>query len=53
MINQFFPEKTIKRHSNDKPFITNKIKVLIAKEIELSKVIQWNSLNHYEIKSST
>ena len=31
MINQFFPEKTIRRHSNDKLFITNKIKALIAK----------------------
>jgi hypothetical protein len=31
MINQFLPEKTIKRHSNDKPLITNKIRVLIAK----------------------
>ena len=31
MINQFFSEKTIMRHSNDKLFITNKIKALIAK----------------------
>ena len=31
MINQFFPEKTIRRHSNDKLFITNKIKALIAR----------------------
>ena len=31
MINQFFPEKTIRRHSIDKLFITNKIKGLIAK----------------------
>ena len=31
MINQFFPEKMIREHSNDKLFITNKIKALIAK----------------------
>ena len=31
MINQFFPEKTIRRHSNDKILIRNKIKALIAK----------------------
>ena len=29
IINQFFPEKTIRKHSNDKLFITNKM--LIAK----------------------
>ena len=31
MINHFFPEKVIRKHSNDKLFITNKIKALIAK----------------------
>ena len=31
MINQFFPNKTIRTHSNDKLFIRNKIKALIAK----------------------
>jgi hypothetical protein len=31
MVEKYFPESTIRRHSKDKPFITNKIKSLIVK----------------------
>ena len=31
MVENFFQESTIRRHSKDKPFITNKIKSLIVK----------------------
>ena len=47
MINYFFHEKTKRRRTNDKLFITNKIKALLLEETKLIKVVKANSTNHY------
>jgi hypothetical protein len=46
MVEKFFPESTIRRHSKDKPFITNKIKSLIVKGTRHIVVVKSSSLDY-------
>jgi hypothetical protein len=47
MVEKFFPESTIRRHSKDKPFITNKIKSFIVnRNMAYSIVVKSSSLDY-------
>ena len=49
-IDFFFPIKTFKLHEDDKPFITGRLKKLMAKRNKAHKSVTLSSLNVLEIK---